>query len=393
MTQTMTPPGLPARQNGNGNGGAMQKIDPRKLATDTGTLKALMEAQAEKLRMVLPKHLSPDRLMRVVLVAVSKSELLQKCSISSILQCVMTSAQLGLDCSGVLGSAYMVPFWNKNLSCYEAQLIPGYRGLIDLARRSGEIEDINAHCVYSGDEFDLELGAEPKLRHKPDYNATRTDSDIVGAYMVAYLKGNTRPHIEFVPRSDIDKVRGASKAGQRGPWVDWFAEMCRKTAVKRGIKYLPMSVELAEAVTLDNDAIERTEVLSAQTNPTRGADAILNRITSRPVSEGQTLVNEETGEVIDTPSEIVPGADPGVVAVVDADPGETPISPREQFMVRFDESCDAAEIPNSKERTNALKKWALKSGMVGKEHEASEEAKSALFDAIKNKSGFFAFVS
>src|SRR6185503_17866365 len=139
------------------------------------TLKNVVEMQRDKLAMVLPKHLSPERLMRVVLVAVSKSKDLQECSINSILQCVMTGAQLGLDCSGVLGSAYMVPFWNSKVQAYEAVFIPGYRGLVDLARRTGEIEDIYAHVVYQDDVFDYELGAEPRLIHKPSATGTRQD--------------------------------------------------------------------------------------------------------------------------------------------------------------------------------------------------------------------------
>jgi len=277
-------------------------------AKDSGTLKAIIESQKDKLAMVLPKHLTPDRLMRVVLVAVSKSRELQECSIGSILQCVMTGAQLGLDCSGVLGSAYMVPFFNSKTNQKEAQFIPGYRGLIDLARRSGEIEDIYAHCVYRDDAFHLELGAKTELRHTPNLEVPRLDENIVGAYMVAYLKGSDRPHIEFVPRQDIDKVRASSKAGKFGPWKDWFAEMCRKTAVRRGIKYLPMSVELAEAAQLDDTQFDRTPVIAAST---RNA-GLESQLTSRPVSEGQILEPaEDAGEQLDAQqADDVPAEEP-----------------------------------------------------------------------------------
>lgn len=310
MTQMMNAPAnLPAtRSSGNG---AVQRFNPNALASDTSTLKGMLDASREKLQAVIPRHLNPDRLMRVALVAVSRSTLLQECTVSSILQCVMTGAQLGLDCSGVLGSAYMVPFWNGKAKVREAVFMPGFRGLIDLARRSGEIEDINAHCVYKDDEFDLELGAVPLLKHKPSFESERRDEDIVGAYMVAYLKGNSRPHIEFMPRQDIEKIRRGSKAAfdrdgnPTGPWRDWFPEMCRKSVVKRGIKYLPVSVELTEAISLDNtanDTIEATQVHSASTGAGR-TEKLLSKVTQRPVSEGQTFdPSPDAGGSIDVPA-------------------------------------------------------------------------------------------
>jgi recombination protein RecT len=303
-------------------------INLRAPASDSGQLKSLLNASKDRLAEVLPKHLNPDRMMRVALAAIGKSELLQKCTIGSILQCVMTGGQLGLDCSGVLGSAYMVPFWNSKINSYEAVFIPGYRGLIDLARRSKEIDDISANVVYSGDVFEFELGATPRLKHVPNFTAERRDEDIVGAYMVAFLRGNERPHIEFMTRGDIEKTRASSKgafdkAGNaKGPWRDWFSEMCRKSVVRRGIKYLPMSVEVADALLADDAAETRTEVFSASTPERTGNLAQkLSAPTIRyePSDEAAEAIDAETGEVV---AQAVENTQQAAAEAIDAETGE-----------------------------------------------------------------------
>jgi recombination protein RecT len=221
-------------------------------------LKSMLEKRRAAIQDALPRHLTPERLIKVAQVAVSRVPLLQQCTALSLCQCVLQAAQLGLDCSGVLGSAYMVPFYNKKIGAYEAQFIPGYRGLVDLARRSGNIDDIYAQVVYDADEFDIQYGSEPKITHRPSYAAERSDDRIIGAYMVAWVKGAGRPHIEFMTRGELEAVRDSSKGAfdrdgkPTGPWRDWFGEMCRKTVVRRGVKMLPMSVELAAALEADN---------------------------------------------------------------------------------------------------------------------------------------------
>ncbi len=259
--------------------------------------------------MVLPKHLTPDRLMRVVLAAVSRSQLLQECTVPSILQCVMTGAQLGLDCSGVLGQAYMVPFWNSKINAREATFIAGYRGLIDLARRSGDIARIEAHVVYKDDEFDIEYGLNPKLTHKPNFNVDPEDKNIIGAYMVAELKDGSR-QCEFMTRKEIDKIRNFSKASSKGPWVDWFGEMCRKTVVRRGIKFLPMSIEVAEALERDDESMARLgggmiDAALVDNDKPRGADALAERLKTpakdpfgKPLQPSKVMTEEEAEALI-----------------------------------------------------------------------------------------------
>ncbi len=215
-------------------------------------LQSLLESRKDAIAAVLPKHLDADRLLKIALVAVSKNELLMKCSQTSILQSVMTAAQLGLDCGGALGSAYLVPFFDNKKGGYECQLVVGYRGLIDLARRSGQIVSIEARIVYQNDTFDLDYSIDgAKLVHKPCLDGEPGEMRLV--YAVGTLKDGGH-QFEVMTRAQIEKIRMLSQTGKKnfGPWRDHFDEMARKTVVKRLAKYLPISVELSDAIDADN---------------------------------------------------------------------------------------------------------------------------------------------
>lgn len=209
----------------------------------------LLNARKDSFAQVLPKHIKVDRLIRAALLAMSRSPLLLQCTQNSLIQSMMVAAQLGLETDGVLGSAYLVPFRNNKSGEYEAQLIPGYRGLIDLARRSGQIKRIEARVVKEKDKFEFHYGLEPILKHVPCFPAD--GGNIIAAYAIAELTdGSTQ--VEVMSRAEIDGIRGRSKAKDSGPWVSDYGEMARKTVVRRLIKYLPLSVELARAIDIDN---------------------------------------------------------------------------------------------------------------------------------------------
>lgn len=224
-----------------------------------------IQAAAAQLAEVLPKSVDPDRFLRVVTKAVIESPRLMACTRVSILAAVHEAAQLGLEPSGLLGSAYLVPYRNRRqvgsewITIHEAQLIPGYRGLIDLARRSGEIEMIEANLVYQRDYFRLVMGSGARIEHEPfipnpsDPPEARMRGPIVGAYMRAVLKGGQEQY-EWMTIDDIEAVRQRSKAKDDGPWVTDHPEMCRKTVVRRGSKYLPLTTEFRRALELDEEA-------------------------------------------------------------------------------------------------------------------------------------------
>ena len=228
---------------------ALVKYEAAKPVQSRGTLQALLEQQKDSLAAVLPAHVKPEHLIKMTLLATTKQPKLLKCSQESFLKSVMDAASLGLDCSGTLGSAWLVPYGTA------AQLIIGYRGLIDLARRSGQISRIEAHLVYAQDTFKVQFGLDPVLEHTPYMEADRdTAKDAIRCvYAVAELKDGTK-QLEVMTLAEIEAIRNSSKAGNNGPWKEHFGEMARKTVVRRLCKYLPLSAELVTAIELSDRA-------------------------------------------------------------------------------------------------------------------------------------------
>lgn len=229
----------------NGNGKSL-------VQSNKATLRSLLEAPETRAAMerVLPKYLTVDRMIGLAMLAVTQQPKLLECRPQSVLQAIMQAAQLGLEVNGPLGHAYLVPYANI------CQLIPGYRGLIYLAKRSGAIAAGEARLVYEGETFDVEYGTDPKIVHRPRWDIERIDDAIVAAYFVARLPDGTR-QFEVMSRAEIERIRQRSRAKDEGPWKTDFGEMARKTPTRRGLKYLPISNpeegrKLAMALELDN---------------------------------------------------------------------------------------------------------------------------------------------
>lgn len=208
-------------------------------------VRMLLEKAKPQIAVALPRHLSADRMLRIAMTSIRRTPTLLACTQQSLLGAVMQAAQLGLECDGVLGHAYLVPF--KGV----VQLIVGYKGLIDLARRSGQLSTIFARIVYSKDQFEYAYGLTERLEHIP---SGETDpGEVLAVYAVARLKdGGTQ--FEVMTRAEVDAIRARSQAKDSGPWVTDFAEMAKKTCLRRLCKMLPASVELSRAVALDERA-------------------------------------------------------------------------------------------------------------------------------------------
>ena len=214
------------------------------------TIGAMLESRKQMIAQVLPRHIKADRLIKVMLMAMNRQPALLNCTPASLFQSLMMAGQLGLEPDGVLGSAYLVPYGTQ------CTLIPGYRGLIDLARRSGQIKSIEAHLIRKNDKFECAFGLEPTLTHSPVFPGDEEylkNDNIIGAYAVAKLVDGGE-QFEVMSRAEIDAIRKRSKASGSGPWVTDFGEMARKTVVRRLFKYLPVSIEMASALELDNRA-------------------------------------------------------------------------------------------------------------------------------------------
>jgi recombination protein RecT len=207
-----------------------------------GTLSALLTQYRDQIAMALPKHLTVERMIRVALTAVTRTPALQQCDSRSVAAAVIQAAALGLEPDGVLGQAYMLPYGNQ------CQLIPGYRGLIQLSRNSGQLIFIDAQVVKAGDKFDYEFGLHPVLMHKRGPNYSKEPMEAVWAG--ARLKDGGE-QIVVMDRGEVEQIRDKhSKAAKNGPWVTHFDEMAKKTALRRLCKLLPMSVQMQTAVSL-----------------------------------------------------------------------------------------------------------------------------------------------
>ena len=218
------------------------------------TIRTLLEKSKGQIAAALPKHLNAERIVRVTMTSIQRNPDLLDCDPISLVGAVIQSSQLGLELDGILGHAYLVPFRNtKKGGRLEVQFIPGYKGLIDLARRSGQVNRISAHIVYEGDVFKMEFGTSEVLEHIPVPPSQRGERK--GVYAVAVLKDGST-HFEWLWEEEVQKVKAQSKASKFGPWVTHEDEMIRKTAIRRLVKYLPLSVELAKASAIDELAEE-----------------------------------------------------------------------------------------------------------------------------------------
>lgn len=224
------------------------------------SLKGILEKAKPTIQAMLPKHLSPDRLLKLSVMAANDQPLLLKADPMSVVKCAIVAAQLGLEPNTPLGEAWILPYTlnKKNqqgewVKVVTAQFIPGYQGLIKLARNSGLIDTIEARVVYEKDVFELEFGLDQKLRHVPYLDGD--PGAIRFAYAFARLTSGSFL-VEPLSRRDFEKIKASSQSASSkfSPYVNWEDEMWRKAALKRLCKYLPKSQEMARAIALDNAA-------------------------------------------------------------------------------------------------------------------------------------------
>ena len=218
----------------------------------------LLNTKKAEIAKMLPKHLNAERLLKVAQIAATTTPAIAKCDVASLVGAIGQCAQMGLEPNTVLGHAYLVPFNTKRKDANgnerwvnSVQVIIGYKGLIDLARRSGQIVSIAAHEVCEHDHFDLVYGLDEKLEHRP---AMGERGEVIGFYAVAKLKDGGHC-FEFMSRLQVEQIMLASQSkGKYGPWKDNFTEMGRKTVIRRLAKYLPLSIEFQTAAALDGMA-------------------------------------------------------------------------------------------------------------------------------------------
>lgn len=269
-------------------------VEKNKEVSATQAMSGLLKRMHTQIEKALPSVITPERFTRIALTAYSDNAALQKCDADSFLGAMMQAAQLGVEPNTPLGQAYLIPYGNK------VQFQLGYRGMIDLAYRSGEIQMIQAHEVHENDEFEYELGLDPKLRHIP---ALKNRGEVILYYAVFKLI-NGGVGFEVMSKEDVETfAKKKSKTYRNGPWQTDFDAMAKKTLVKRLLKFAPVKSDFARAVSADEtiksgisenmaDLPDETVTIDAETTaPTENADY------EEIPMPGDLYTDPETGEV------------------------------------------------------------------------------------------------
>ena len=241
---------------------------------------AIKKPLMESIPKTMAAYVTPERILRVIAYELTRNPTLLKCSLMSVISGIMRLAQLGFEPGGPLGRAWLIPYQNGRTRQYEAQPIIGYKGYIDLMRRSGEVTSVQSFVIYEHDEYVVRYGDEPGIEHEPRLDGDR--GDWVAAYAVISIQGGGR-HVELMTRSEIDAIRARSPGRDHDAWRLNTTQMARKTVIRRAANYIPMSVDLirgleieaAQAPQLDSEAIVDVSLPPTPTKSDELADALL----------------------------------------------------------------------------------------------------------------------
>lgn len=238
--------GANAAQQGNGNG------------PDAETLEASIARMENQFALAMPRGAEASQLVRDAITSLRMTPKLAMCDRTSVLGGLMTCAQLGLR-PGVLGHAWLLPFWsskaNEGRGGFQAQLVIGYQGLVELAHRSGRIASLIARTVYERDHFDVDYGLADSLVHKP--NMLEDRGEAIAYYAIAkFTTGGhaffVMTHRDMITYRDVYATAKTKEGKVVGPWRDQFEAMAHKSVVRQLAKWMPKSTELATAIEADN---------------------------------------------------------------------------------------------------------------------------------------------
>lgn len=267
-------------------------------ANPGGGIQTLLRDNWGQIRQLMPRHMTSERLFQLSVSAINHTPELMEAAPETLLSCVMKCAALGLEPSAVdgLGNAYILPF--RNHGRMEAQFILGYKGMLRLARNSGQLASIEARAVHDGDVFEFEYGLNETLRHVPKLGGKGA---LTHVYCIAKFKDGGH-YIDVMTKDEVDEIRARSKASKNGPWVTDYEAMARKTVIRRAFPYLPVSVEAQEAAASDettpdysavfkpvvtqDEAQAAAQSLPKPPQPTEQEKAELRQLTDRCVAAG-----------------------------------------------------------------------------------------------------------
>jgi recombination protein RecT len=253
------------------------KVDISKLS-----IRQFLGTDAIKTRVaeVMPKHLKPERFLRIAMAALTKTPKLADCTQSSFLTCLLNLSAAGLEPDG--RRAHLIPYGK------ECTLIIDYKGLAELAMRSGVVANLHADIVCENDDFEYDSGRV--IRHKIDFRKPRGEA--YAAYAICRFKDGTEK-AECMTKDEIEGIRKRSRAGNSGPWQSDWTEMAKKTAFRRLSKWLPLSAEFRDAVERDDEDYE--QLPEREVTPQVSAPKFLKQPEPEPESYHDGLLDKPDG--------------------------------------------------------------------------------------------------
>ena len=189
----------------------------------------------------LPKHLTADRFVRIAIMAVTRQPKLMQCEQAGLLGALMQLSQFGLEPDG--RRAHLIPFNNRKKNVVECQLIIDYKGIAELAMRSGLVSYLHADVVCENDVFEENMGEI--VTHQIDRRKPR--GKVYAAYALCRFKDGTAK-ADVMTFDEVEAIRKRSRSGSDGPWVTDWNEMAKKTVFRRLSKWLPLSAEIRDVV-------------------------------------------------------------------------------------------------------------------------------------------------
>lgn len=210
-------------------------------------IRQTLSQMAPEFKAALPAHVSEEKFRRVAMTAIQNNPDLQQADRRSLFGAIVRLAQDGLLPDG--REAALVIFNTKNKSGgwdKKVQAMPMIAGVLKKVRQSGEVAKVSAYVVHENDQFVVRYGFDEDVEHVPP-PLDQPRGKPIGAYATAVLKDGSQL-LEVMSFEEIEAVRSVSRSKDKGPWVQWWGEMARKTVMRRLSKRLPMSTDLEEQV-------------------------------------------------------------------------------------------------------------------------------------------------
>jgi recombination protein RecT len=253
--------------------------------TKTMTLRDKLNspAQLQEIERALPAHMSADRMSRVTLTALTRTPKLSECDQASFFQCLLTLSQWGLEPDG--RHAHLLPFENRKRGVVECQLIIDYKGLVQLALRTGNIASIHCDSVCENDSFVYDCGEV--VSHKIDFRKPRGEAY---AFVCIIKMKDGGKKCEVMTRDEVDAIRKRSRSGTSGPWVTDYNEMAKKTVFRRASKWIELSSEIRDAFDHDDKDFVEGRVTSRETAAITTADDL-----TKMLAEPQPTIQDSIG--------------------------------------------------------------------------------------------------